>query len=64
MFGAEGEFTSIPEYKFVLRWEPDQYATLPVTYGQAFDGNNGARAEIGMNLFTPSFFCIRGCNDK
>jgi len=61
VFGAEGELTSIPEFKIGPRWEPDQYTTFALTYGQEFNGHNGARFEVGMMLFTPPFFCIRGC---
>jgi hypothetical protein len=62
VFGAEGQLTSIPEYKTGLRWEPNQYATFAATYGQEFSGENGARFELGMMLFTPPFFCITGCH--
>ena len=61
VFGGEGEVTTIPEYKVGLRLEPNPYATFALTYGQEFAGTNGARLEIGMMLFTPSFFCISGC---
>jgi hypothetical protein len=61
VFGGEGEVTTIPEYKTGLRWEPNPYATFALTYGQEFNGSNGARFEVGMMLFTPSFFCISGC---
>lgn len=64
VFGSEGELVAIPEYKAGLRWEPNQYATFAGTYGQEFDGTRGAKFEIGMMLFTPSFFCITGCSAK
>jgi len=35
-----------------------------VTYGQEFNGTQGAGFEIGMMLFTPPFFCISGCHGK
>lgn len=62
IFGAEGQLHSIPEYKSGLRWEPNQYQTYAVTYGQEVRGDLGARFEVGMMLFTPPFFCITGCH--
>ncbi len=64
LFGAEGEVVSIPEYKAGIRWEPDQFQTFALTYGPEFNGSNGARLEVGMMLFTPPFFCVRGCRPK
>jgi len=64
VFGAEGELTSIPEFKIGVRLEPDQYTTFAFTYGQEFSGSNGARFEVGLMLFTPPFFCIKGCNGR
>ena len=62
VFGAEGQLRSIPEYKTGLRWEPDQYVTIALSYGQEFAGTHGAGAEAGLMLFTPPFFCLRGCH--
>jgi hypothetical protein len=64
VFGTEGAVHSIPEYKIGLRWEPNQYMVFAATYGQEFNGKNGAGFEIGMMLFSPPFFCFGGCNDK
>jgi hypothetical protein len=64
VFGAEGELTSIPEYRAGVRWEPNQYATFAATYGQEFEGSNGSEFELGMMLFTPPFFCISGCHPQ
>ena len=64
VFGGEGDVDTKPEYKTGLRWEPNQYAVFAITYGQEFDGDAGAKFEIGMMLFTPPFFCISGCNDQ
>jgi hypothetical protein len=61
VLGAEGPGTSPPEYRVGLRWEPNQHTVFAVTYDQEFGGANGARWEAGMMLFTPPFFCIRGC---
>ncbi len=63
VFGAVGQTGAIPEYKAGVRWEPNQYATFAITYGQEFQGGtDGAKFEIGMMLFTPPFFCARGCS--
>jgi hypothetical protein len=62
VFGTEGEVTTIPEYKIGVRWEPSQYFTLAATYGQEFNGKNGAGFEIGAMIFTPQFACFGGCN--
>ena len=39
VFGTEGGVSTIPEYKFGLRWEPSQYAVFAATYGQEFGGD-------------------------
>jgi hypothetical protein len=64
VFGALGKAESIPEYKAGLRWEPSQYAVFALTYGQEFNGTNGAGFEFGIMLFTPPFACFSGCNKK
>ena len=63
VFGTEGQTTAIPEYKIGLRWEPNRSSVWAVTYGREFngDGTNDAKLEVGLMLFTPPFFCIRGC---
>jgi len=55
VFGSEGDVRAIPEYKAGVRWEPNQYAVLALTYGQEFDGDAGAGFEFGMMFFTPPF---------
>lgn len=64
LFGAEGEAHAVPEYKFGIRWEPNQYAVFALTYGNEINGNNGAGFEIGVMLFTPPFACLGGCNKE
>ena len=61
VFGGVGEVETIPEFKTGLRYEPNAYVTFALTYGQEFNGSNGAGLELGMMLFTPPFFCIKGC---
>lgn len=61
IFGAEGDAGAIPEFKAGVRWEPSQYAVIALTYGQEFDGENGAGFEIGIMLFTPPFACFGSC---
>ncbi|ULQ57779.1 hypothetical protein KJS94_06155 [Flavihumibacter rivuli] len=61
VFGTVGETKSIPEYKIGLRWEPSQFAVFALTYGQEFNGTNGAGFEFGIMLFTPPFACLGGC---
>jgi len=55
VFGAVGKAEAIPEYKIGVRWEPNQYAVFALTYGEEFDGPNGAGLEFGIMLFTPPF---------
>lgn len=55
VFGAEGGSPAIPEYRIGLRWEPSQYVVLALTYGDEFNGSNGAGIEFGAMLFTPPF---------
>jgi hypothetical protein len=62
VFGALGESEAIPEYKAGLRWEPTQHAVFALTYGQEFNGTNGAGFEFGIMLFTPPFSCFGGCD--
>jgi len=62
IFGAAGEAEAIPEYKLGVRWEPNQYSVIALTYGQEFNGTNGAGFEFGVMLFTPPFACLGGCN--
>jgi hypothetical protein len=62
VFGSKGSTGAIPEYKFGLRWEPSQYVVFAISYGQEFNGNNGAGFEIGAMLFSPPFLCFKGCN--
>jgi hypothetical protein len=64
VFGTEGEIIAIPEYKIGVRWEPSQFAVFAVTYGQEFNGQNGAGFEFGVMLFSPPFVCLRGCNKE
>src|SRR5205085_12222718 len=53
IFGAAGKAYSKPEIKAGLRWEPNQYATFALTWGQEIKGTNGAGLEFGVMLFTP-----------
>lgn len=55
VFGAEGDVRSIPEYKVGIRWEPNVYTVLALSYGHEFDGDLGAGFEFGVMLFTPPF---------
>ena len=64
VFGSTGESGAIPEYKAGFRWEPSQYAVFAITYGQEFNGNNGAGFEFGIMLFSPPFVCFGGCKTK
>ncbi len=61
VFGAAGQAPSIPEYKIGLRWEPQTWITYALTYGDEFNGNNGAGLEFGVMIFTPQFLCLGGC---
>src|SRR5436190_5575306 len=61
VFGAEGAAHAPPEYKIGPRWEPNPYVVFALTYGDEFDGNNGAGFEFGIMLFTPPFACLGGC---
>lgn len=64
VFGTEGEVVAIPEYKIGLRWEPSQHFTWALTYGQEFNGTNGAGIELGVMIFTPQFACFGPCKMK
>ncbi|OQP40984.1 hypothetical protein A4H97_15400 [Niastella yeongjuensis] len=64
VFGASGEAGTMPEYKIGLRWEPSQHAVFALTYGQEFNGTQGAGFEFGIMLFTPPFACFGGCTPK
>jgi hypothetical protein len=43
------------------RWEPNPNVVFAITYDEELGGDNGAKWEIGLMLFTPPFLCIRGC---
>ena len=62
IFGSAGETGTLPEYKLGIRWEPNQFVVFAITYGQEFNGNNGAGFEIGGMFFSPPFLCLGGCN--
>jgi hypothetical protein len=64
VFGSAGESGTKPEYKVGVRWEPSQYAVFALTYGQEFNGTQGAGFEFGIMLFTPPFACFGGCQPK
>ena len=64
VFGGVGEVETPAEYKIGVRYEPNQYATFALTYGQEFTSSVGAGWQLGMMLFTPPFFCITGCDIK
>ena len=55
VFGSSGEAVSLPEYKAGLRYDLNQHATFALTYGNGFNGENGAGIEFGIMLFTPPF---------
>ena len=61
LFGAVSEAENTPEYKAGLRWEPSPHAVFALTYGQEFNGNNGAGLEFGVMIFTPPFACFKRC---
>ena len=61
IYGAEGEAIAIPEYRVGLRWEPDQYVVIALTYDHEINGDKGAGFEAGVMMFTPPFLCPGGC---
>jgi hypothetical protein len=63
VFGAEGQSSATPEYKIGMRWEPSPYAVFALTYGNEFNGSNGAGVEFGIMLFTPPFTCLGKCKE-
>jgi hypothetical protein len=64
VFGTEGQVVAIPEYKIGIRWEPTQHLAIAATWGQEFNGMEGAGFEIGMMVFTPQFACFGKCKVK
>jgi hypothetical protein len=63
-FGSVGQAVLAPDYRAGLRWEPDVYTNIALTYGGKFDGEQGAGVELGVMLFSPPFFCIGTCKKK
>ena len=61
VIGAEGQGTAPPEWRAGWRWEPNASTVFAATWDEEFGGDNGAKFEVGLMLFTPPFFCIRGC---
>jgi hypothetical protein len=64
VFGGVGQVETPAEFKTGLRWEPTQHATFALTYGQEFTSHLGAGWQLGMMLFTPPYFCIKGCGNQ
>lgn len=62
-FGTEGERTSPPEYRIGLRWEKSPSTVFALTYGEQFNGSEGAGIEFGVMIFTPQFACIGKCKE-
>lgn len=57
IFGTEGSLFSPMEYKVGIRWEPNNTIIPAITYGGSFSGTGqGARLEIGVTIFSPTFF--------
>jgi hypothetical protein len=64
VFGTEGDVYAKPEYKIGLRWEPSKHFTWAFTYGQEFNGTEGAGFELGIMIFSPQFACFGPCITK
>jgi hypothetical protein len=62
IYGSAGDLTVDTEFRVGLRWEPDIYTNIAITYDEEFGGNYGGGFEIGLMIFSPPFFCIGGCD--
>jgi len=62
IYGSAGDLNVKTEYRAGLRWEPDQYTNICLTYDDEFGGNYGGGFEIGLMIFSPPFFCLGGCD--
>jgi hypothetical protein len=62
IYGSAGDLNIDTEFRIGLRWEPDQYTNIAITYDEEFGGNYGGGFEIGLMIFSPPFFCIGGCD--
>jgi hypothetical protein len=62
IYGSAGELNDKSEFRVGLRWEPDQYTNIAITYDEEFGGNYGGGFEIGLMIFSPPFFCIGDCD--
>ena len=62
IYGSAGDLNVSTEFRAGLRWEPDQYTNIAITYDDEFGGNYGGGFEIGLMIFSPPFFCIGGCD--
>lgn len=56
IYGSAGDLNVKTEFRTGLRWEPDQYTNIAITYDEEFGGSQGGGFEIGLMLFTPPFF--------
>jgi hypothetical protein len=61
VYGSAGQAKVSPDYRVGIRWEPDVYTNIALTYAAKFNGDPGAGVEIGLMLFSPPFFCIGPC---
>jgi len=61
VFGTTGEAYAEPQWKAGVRWEHMPRIVVAATYGRAFNGEPGARLEVGVSIFTDPFLCQKGC---
>jgi len=61
VFGTVGEQHAPPQYRAGIRWE-SPHVIVAGTYGRQFDGEGGARFELGLIMLTNplKIFCLGG----
>ena len=55
IYGAMGEASSNPEYRFGLRFEGSSKVVPAITFGNSLNGSKGPGFEIGLMIFSSPF---------
>ena len=60
IYGSKGQTEAKPQYRVGLRWEPNPYAVLALSYDDQTGSGDGGGVEFGVMLFSPPFAKLGG----
>jgi hypothetical protein len=63
VYGSKGAAETDPQYRVGIRYEPNQYTCLALTYDDQFGSGTGGGIEFGMMLFSPPFAKLGGSKE-